>query len=218
MTKAQIREMTLQLLDDTLGLYFNAAFMDNALNRSQEEVQKHLIMAGELYYLKQVQALTVQNQQDYIWPTDLLKINRIEIVTGGVSPTEILREITPITLNQMNRFGQQAGEPANYVLKQDRFSFYPIPETPNQTINLYYSYKIADLTSDSQVPDIPEIYHKVIAAYAARMGKVKDDSDMTNVLQLIAPFEKEMNELAQDRQYQQPRMVKCLDGEYWGGF
>lgn len=218
MTKQQIQDMTLQLLDDVQGLYFNSAFMDNALNRAQEEVQKHLIMAGELYYVKLVQALTVLNQQDYIWPSDLLKVNRLELITSGVSPNEIIQEITPITLNQMGRFSQQSGQPTNYVLKQDRFALYPIPDTQNLTLNLYYSYKIADLVAPSQVPDIPEIYHKVISAYAARMGKVKDDSSMTNVNLLIMPFEKEMNELAQDRQYQQPRMVINTDCNYDTGY
>lgn len=217
MTKLQIQTMTLQLLDDPLGGYFDSAFMDNALNRAQEEVQKHLIMAGELYYVRLSQASTVVNQQDYIWPTDLLKVNRLEIITSGVSPNQIIQEITPITLNQMGRFSQQSGQPSNYVLKQDRFALYPIPDTV-LTLNLYYSYKIADLTSPSQVPDVPEPYQKVIAAYAARIGKVKDDSDMTNILQLIAPFEKEMNELAQDRQYQQPRMVINTDATYNTGY
>lgn len=218
MTKAQLRTFTLQLLDDPLGLYFDTTFMDPALNQAQEEVQKHLIMAGELYYVKQVQALTVQDQQDYIWPSDLLKVNRLELVTSGVSPNEILRELIPITLNQMNQYGQQSGQPANYVLKQDRFSLYPIPQDPNLTINLYYSYKIADLALDNQVPDIPEIYQKMIPAYAARMGKVKDDSDMTNILRLIEPFEKEMNELAQQRQYQTPRRVIENDDYFSTGF
>lgn len=218
MTKQQIQDMTLQLLDDVNGLYFNSAFMDNALNRAQEEVQKHLIMAGELYYVKLVQALTVLNQQDYIWPSDLLKVNRLELIVSGVTPSQIIQEITPITLNQMGRFSQTSGNPTNYVLKQDRFALYPIPGTPNQTLNLYYSYKIADLVAPSQVPDIPEIYHKVISAYAARIGKVKDDSDMANVNMIIMPFEKEMNELAQDRQYQQPRMVIETDNSYGSGW
>lgn len=218
MTKAELRTYMLQLLDDPFGSYFTTTFSDLALNIGQEEVQKHLIMAGELYYAKTVTALTVLNQADYIWPTDLLKVNRLELVTGGVAPNEILRELMPITLNQMNAFGQQNGMPSNYVLMKDRFTLYPIPDTPNLTVRLYYSYKIAALTSDSQTPDVPEQYQKVIAAYAARQGKVKDDADMTNIMSLIGPFEQEMNQLAQDRQYQTPRRVRETDECYGTGY
>lgn len=218
MTKAQLRSLTLEFLDDLTGLYFNSTFMDPALNLAQEEVQKHLLFAGQLYWPKQVQALTVQNQSQYVWPSDLLIIDRLELITSGVVPNQIVQEITPITLNQMNRFSQMSGNPTNYVLLKDRFMLNPIPDVPNLTLNLYYEYKIADLTGDSQIPDIPEIYHKLLPAYAARMGKVKDDSNMDNINMLIAPFEKEMDELAQERQHQQPRMVIETDCSYGTGY
>lgn len=217
MTKSEIVTYFLQLMDDPFGGYYTTTFTDLAANLAQEEVQKHLLMAGELYYVKQVQASTVQNQQDYIWPQDLLKLNRVEIITSGVTPNQIIQEITPITLNQMGAFSQTTGTPSNYCLKQDRFSLYPIPDSI-WTLNLYYSYKIAALTSNSQTPDIPEIYHKVISAYMARMGKVKADTDMTNVNMLIMPFEKEMDELAQQRQYQTPRRVIETDVCYGTGY
>jgi hypothetical protein len=218
MTKAQIRAMTLQLLDDPLGGYFDSAFMDNALNRAQEEVQKNLLMASQLYWQKTVVTTTVVNQQDYVLPTDYLLADRLELVTGGTSPNEILQVIMPTTLNQINNFGQLSGVPTQYVILKDRFMLYPIPNPGAQTLRLYYEYKIADLTSDSQTPDIPEIYQKVIAAYAARMGKVKDDSSMENVNLLIAPFENEMRELAEQRQHQRPRHVIETDsanGWWW---
>lgn len=218
MTKADLRTYMLQLLDDPFGSYFNTAFSDLALNIGQEEVQKSLIMAGELYYVKVVTALTVTNQADYIWPTDLLKVHKLELVTSGVSPNENIQVLMPITLNQMYAFGQITGTPSNYVLMKDRFTLYPIPDTPNLTVRLYYSYKVAALTSDSQVPDIPEQYQKVIAAYAARQGKVKDDASMANINALIAPFEQEMNQLAQDREYQTPRRVKETDIYYSSGW
>lgn len=218
MTKAEIRTYMLQLLDDPLAGYFDSTFSDTALNLAQEEVQKHLIMAGELYYVKTVTAACVVNQADYILPDDFLKLNRLELITSGSVPNEIIQEIFPATLNQLGQFSQTAGAPANYVIKKDRFTLFPIPDSATYTLRLFYSYKIADLTSDSQTPDIPESYHKVIAAYAARMGKVKDNADMSNINALVGPFEKEMNELAQDRQYQTPRRVIETDFSYGAGF
>jgi hypothetical protein len=218
MTKAQIRTYMLQLLDDPLGGYFDTTFSDLALNLAQEEVQKQLLFAGQLYWQKTVTAPTVQNQAQYILPDDYLICDRLELVTSGVSPNQIIQEITPVTLNQINRFGQQPGTPANYVILKDRFMLYPIPDVGNLSLTLYYEYKIADLTSDSQVPDIPEIYQKVISAYAARMGKVKDDSSMVNVMGLIVPFEMDMKELAQERQHQMPRRVIETDISNWSGY
>ncbi len=218
MTKQNIVDFFLQLVDDTGGLYFNTTFTDMVINLAQEEVQKNLIMSGDLYYVKLVTAQTVAGQQDYIWPTDLLKLNKLEIVTSGLVPNQIIQPITPVTLNQISAFSQTLGTPANYVLKQDRFMLYPIPDTTNQTLNLYYSYKIAALTSPSQVPDIPEQYHKVISAYMGRMGKAKDDADPASINLIIGAFESEMLQLAEDRQYQQPRMVIETDTYNSTGF
>ncbi len=218
MTKADLRTYVLQLLDDPFGSYFNDTFMDLALNKGQEEVQKNLLMAGQLYWPKDVTALTVQNQQDYVLPSDYLLCDKIGLVTSGIVPTQIIQWFSPTTLNQINNFGQQSGTPCNYVILKDRFRLYPIPDVANLTLTMTYEYKIADLTSNSQTPDIPEIYQKVVCAYAARMGKVKDDSDMTNINLLLAPFEKEMNELAEQRQHQRPRHVIETDtasGSWW---
>lgn len=219
MTRAELKAYCLQLLNDPLGGFFDDTFMYPALNRAQEEVQKQLIDGtGELYYLKTVQTPLVVNQADYIWPSDLLKIHRLAIILSGVAPNQIIQPIMPMTLNQIGYFGSQTGTPSNYILKQDRFTLCPTPDN-TQDILLYYSYKIADLTSDSQVPDIPEEYQKMIAVYAAIEGKVKDESNPSNLLALTAKFEKNMREMATDRQYQTPRMVVEIDADgTWTSF
>lgn len=217
MTRDDLKEYVLQLLSakgpGITDTFFDDTWMIPALNRAQEEVQKFLIMAGELYYLKTVETPTVMNQSDYIWPTDLLKIHSFEIVMSGTGVNENKNAITPMTLNQKFNFGPQTGTPVNYVMKQDRFTLFPTPDTANQTLRLFYSYKIVDLTSGSQSPDIPEEYHKYVGVYAAVEGKVKDDSDPTNLLTMKNDFENRMKQMQMDRQYQTPRRVRETESD-----
>lgn len=214
MTRLQLQTLFQQWVNDPFGGFFDpTTFIQPALNRALFELQKRLVLSGSLWYVKSppAQALTVQYQQDYVLPTDCLKLNRLTINTDNSTPIPSYLTMYPITLNQVDRYGNLTGTPEAYVETQSKISLYPVPGTSNQTINLWYSYQVPEMTSDSSVPDAPEILHEYIAVLAVIDAKIKDETLETNIKEKQMRYEMMMQQFISDRQEQTPRMVNSMD-------
>jgi hypothetical protein len=214
MTYAQLRSLVFYWVDDQQGIetgvggYFTNPQVNRFLNNALFEVQKQLIQAGEMFYLKTVETTTVANQQDYVVPTDFLILNRLELVTSGSSPNENKYEIPEMTLNQQDLLWETSGQPAVYVMKKNRISLFPIPDESNQTLRLYYSHRVAEMSADGDTPDVPEEYHEYIALLATKDCFIKDDRSPANLLEKIEKYTKMMKEASEDRTQDSSRRVK----------
>lgn len=206
MLRSDLRNLASQFLDDPNNGYFTVAVLNIFLNNAQREVQKQLIQAGEMYYLKIVETTTVANQQDYVLPSDFIKSHRLEIVLSGTGVNEDKQTIAPITLNQQSLVANLTGTPTGYVMKKNKISLFPIP-TQALTLRLYYSSRVADMSTDNDLPDVPEDYHEYIAILAAIDGKIKDDGIPANLQYKKEYYEKLMKQSMDNRQSDQPRMI-----------
>lgn len=215
MTLAQIRTLALGYLDDSESGYFAAAFMLSVINKAQREVQKKLIQAGDNWYLTASTTPFVVDQQEYVLPTDFRKSHRLEVITAGTAPNETKVQLAPISLNQQDMVPSGSGTPAVWCIKKNRIIIFPAPATAH-TMRLWYSYRIADLSADSDVPDVPTEYQEYIAVLAAIDGFVKDDRPYTNLKMMADEYEKLMKQDADERQQDAPRHVIETESDNMG--
>ena len=66
--------------------------------------------------------------------------------------------------------------PIKFYLQKDKVYFQPLPQTI-RTIRYYYTYRIADVTLESETPDIPPQYHEYLANLIAMKCFLKDGRD-----------------------------------------
>lgn len=211
-----LQNFTAYTLDDLNFGYFTPVQVKLWLNNGQKRVQNRLIQAGENYYVKGVQTSLVVNQRDYVLPEDFKKLNRLEVLVSGSSPTESVTPVMAITLNQQDLVGNSVGTPSVYTIKRNRLILRPAPDTA-LTLRMEYTYQVTDLVLDTDEPDCPESYHELIALYACEDGYIKDGRASPLLDKKIKEFEKQMDRDAIERQQDSPRMIVETGNSQSGG-
>lgn len=206
MTRAQLTSLVLSWLDDSSAGYFTAAQTNTWLSLAAKQVQMELIQAGENWYMKPTETLTVASQSDYVLPSDFLVEHRLELVVSGTGTNENRQALTPITTNQQDLISITTGVPTNYYIKKDRVTLSPTPDAA-YTLRLYYSPIIADMASDSDEPDVPEQFHEYVAILAAFNGFIKDDRTPNSLNAKKEEFLKILRQMATERTQDQSRQV-----------
>lgn len=212
MTLSELRGLVSYWVDDLSQSYFTAPQLNTFLNRALREVQKYLIGAGQDFWVKCSQTTLVVNQRDYVLPEDFKKLNRLEIVMSGIPPNETFNVVAPITLSQKDYVGQNTGTPAAYIFKNNRISVFPAPNLA-LTMRLYYTYKIADMIDDFDVPDMPEEYHEMLCILAAIDAYLKDGRDASLLVAKKDEYIERMRADADQRNIDQSRYV-LASGQY----
>lgn len=219
MTLTQLRTLVWTWLDEPGGGngYFTSTNIDTFINNAARQVQKKLIQSGELWFSKVVQTTLVSGTESYSLPTDYLRLHKAEIIVSGTYPNQTIRRLQVITPVQRNQIPTGTGLPYAYWLNKNYITLVKVPDQA-YTLQLLYSYLIADMTADSDTPDIPEQYHEMIAIYATLDGFLKDQRDPNPVFaQKIAMYEEMMKQDSQNRNVDTPRMV-VVTGDDDGGF
>lgn len=223
MTLATLRTYVWQYLDDSDGIrtgtggYFSNAIVNAWLNRALVEVQKLLIQSMNNWYLKCQMTTTVLNQREYALPDDFFKSHRLELTLSGSGVTASVIQLRPITLNQQDKVGKGAGTPGFFLMKKDSFELYPAPDD-TYSMDLFYSYRVAEMSADGDEPDCPDQYQELIAILAAYNGFIKDDR-VPSVLQMKK--EEYLALLKQDaieRQADEPRHILLTDDDQEGSW
>lgn len=209
MTVAQIKAYVASLVDDLNFDYFTNTELLRFINQAQQEVQKRLILAGNNWYVTiDATQSTVINQANYTLPTDFLKMNRLELVLNPGSQ-EQRYALKSITLNQKDMGFQAADSVGWYILKSTLY-LNPLPQTV-RTIRMYYTYRIAEVTSDSDTPDVPSEYHEYLAHLVAAKCFLKDGRDASFILQQIKFVEDNLTASAIERAQDHASQVVVVD-------
>lgn len=216
MTLLDLRTLVSQWVDDPQNGYFTVPTVNMFLNNAQKEVQKLLIQANETYYTKVVTTNTVQNQQDYVLPSDLLNIERFEVIASGTGINAQKNLMLKITINQQSGIASNTGLPSSYFMKKNRVSLFPIPDNV-YPINLYYDYLITSMVNDNDVPDVPEDFQEFIAVIAAFDCFIKDDRVPANITAKKQYYEMLLKQKAEERDISGPRMVVMTENYDGGG-
>lgn len=216
MNRADLKTLISYWVDDLNKTYFTDAQMNVWINMAQKEVQRLLIQAGEDYYLVTKQCVTSPNQRNYVVPTDMLQTHRFEIKNSGTFPNENKRTIYPITPQQQDLLPHTPGDPAAYYMQANQFILVPCPGSLTYTMILHYSYRVADLTDDSESPDVPEEYHELVGLYAARDAYIKDGRQAELLEKKIQEYIMTIKRDAENRNLDGARMIVETDSNYFG--
>lgn len=206
MNFSELRQLVSFWVDDLNLTYFTPTQVNRFLNNAQREVQKLVLNAGQDFYVKCAQTSLVVNQRDYVLPEDFYKVNRLEVVISGVVPNETVYRLNPISPNQLDLLGTQVGTPNVYFFKKNRFVLYPAPDTA-LTLRMLYSYKVADMVLDTDLPDVPEPYEEMIAVLAAMDCLYKDGRETGPLQEKRDLYMKMLKEDAAQRSLDESRTV-----------
>ena len=214
MTLGEIKTYVAGLVDDPQMTYFGTTLLTTFANHAQGEVQKLLIQAGQNYYITGHTFASVAYQQGYSLPANFLKLNRLEYITG-TAPNDSVYPIGSITMNQQDNFQRYANYPAAFYFSQYQVQLVPIPDSV-QSFRMQYTYRVADMTSDSDTPNIPIQYQTYLAYLMAIQCFIKDSRDPGTLLSYTSKIEEEIKrdavERAQDRA---PSVVQTFNDEYY---
>lgn len=219
MTRSQISALMMSWLDDTQQGYFVPAQVNVWINLAQRQVQMLLLQAGQNWYVRPVETLTVLGQSDYLLPSDFMVEHRLELVLNGLgTPNENKNPLKPVTLNQQDALSTALGTPQNYFIKKDRFTLLPTPQS-QWTLRLHYSPLVTDLANDTDTPDVPEQFMEYVAILATFDGFIKDDRAPENLLLKKNKYEELLKQMADTRlQDQSRKVVISTDYDYGTGF
>lgn len=216
MNRAELKTLLSYWVDDLGKTYFTDAQMNVFLNMAQREVQRLLIQAGEDYYMVTKQCVTTPNQRNYVIPSDMLQTHRFEIKTDGTFPNENKRTIYPLTPQQQDLLPGKSGDPAGYYMQNNMFILIPCPGSTTYTMILHYSYLIEDMDDDSDIPDVPDAYHELIALLAARDCYIKDGRESQLLEKKIDSYIMSIKKDAENRNLDSARMIVETDSQYYG--
>lgn len=217
MTRGEIRTLVLSWLDDPDAGYFTATQVNTWINLAHRQVQLQLLQAGQNWYMLPVESTTVNGQSDYLLPSDFIIEHRLELVLSGTGSNENRMALEEITTNQQDLIAIGLGTPTSYYIKKDRVTLSP---TPNLAwlLRLYYSPMVQDLTSDSNVPDVPEEFMEYVALLTAFNGFIKDDRVPSNLQSKKLEYEQLLKQMATDRTQDKSRQVVETTRYDWGAF
>lgn len=216
MTVGEIQTLMCSWLDDPQQTYFTPAQTLVWINLAQRKAQMELLQAGQNWYMKPVQTVTVQYQTDYVLPDDFMVEHRLELVLSGTGFNENRQALTPITTNQQDLVSLASGTPTNYYIKKDRVTITPTPDQANQILRIYYSPRVIDVTSTSDVPDVPEQFMEYVAILAAFNGFIKDDRAPDNLVIKRAEYEQILTQMKNERTQDLSRQVVLTEDYQYG--
>jgi hypothetical protein len=211
MNFSELKTLVWTWLDDPQGSYFTDAQVSVWLNNAQREVQKQLVQAGENYYVTKMSASTVANQETYALPSDFHKCHKFELVLSGTGVNEQRRTLEPVTYQQLDIVSTGVGSPLVYNFRRNVVSLRPIPDN-TYTMYLHQSYRVVDMSSAADIPDVPEDYHEYIAVLATLDGLMKDRRDPSSfIVAKKNAYLELMKQDAESRDVSRPRQVVVMD-------
>lgn len=214
MTFQELKGRVSQWLDDLEYGYFTEAQVGGWINSAQQQVQMLLELAYENYYVKCSETTMVVGQADYVLPDDFRKLHRLAIVTS--SSTNEVYPLRHITLNQQDFYPTDNSESLSYYIRKNKLILVPPPDTA-YPLRLTYSYRVTDMTLDTDVPDVPEQYHEMIALLAAYDGFIKDDRVPSTLIAKIDDYKERLKRDADERTVDTPRQVVEVFDDYDDG-
>lgn len=213
MNLGQLKDEFYALVDDPSRGYFTEAQVERWLNNAQRETQKQLVECNSTYYIKCVKAAIVPNKACYYWPENFYKLNRFDVILSGEGTTSenrvTLDTLTPTELNLINN---GPSVPLGFFTKKNTFELRPYPDQ-GYTIELLYSYRVADMTTDADIPDAPEEYHEYLVVLAVLDAFFKDQRDPSPFLAKKDYYLALMKQAATQRLINQPRSVVQAGGQ-----
>ena len=222
-TSAGLRNYTRFITNTNSTTYTDADLYAN-LNMWYHDVVNEILKSMDGWDFQGEYATTsmVASQQEYILPTDILKIKRIEVTYDGtnwykVNFTDInSRESTNDTTSIANNYTEY--NPSADLYDNSMF-LYPIPTSASTNgIKVWYEKEATELSAATSEPAFTEAYHKILCygaakdyfeKYSEKEGNTnKRNLQQQNLNKVLEDMKEFYNTRNQDRDYIiQPRFT-----------
>lgn len=204
-------------VDDKAFAYFTLTDVKARLNLAQKECQKRLIQSNTERYTKCVYTNTVIGQKAYALPSDFIELITLERVVQGSGDTANTTPIQYITPNQKFMNPNATGCPGYYYFAKNLVNMIPVADSVYE-IHLEYSYLVADMVNDNDIPDVPAEYHEYIGILATRDCLFQDERSMSPIQAKLDYFDTLFKQVAQTRNKDSSRQIVVTDGQQWNGY
>lgn len=150
-----------QITDADITDWANDAQID--ITRKTECLQEH------------VETDSVAADASYDVPTDFLRLRLVEYNGKKLDRVELEER------NQLNKYATNSsptGEPQIYYVWGRKIWLYPAPESSGTgVLDIFYVKHPAEMSGDSDIPEIPTQYHEDIVRYCLARAKELDEED-----------------------------------------
>lgn len=171
-TSAGLRNFT-RFLTNTNTTTYTDADLDASLNMYYHMFVNEALQAMDDwdFQLDSATADLVANQQEYVFPSTILKIKRIEVSYDGTT----WYKVTPMDINERGKATSTTDIRNDFTVENpyadimdNSIFLYPIP-TANVTggIKIWYAKEATELSAATDEPNLPEAYHKGLCYGAA---------------------------------------------------
>ena len=185
------------------------------VNWAQRERQGDLVQTYEMWFVTSTSIDLVKDQEEYLMPTDCLKVIRLENIEDTSSPQEIF----PISFNDKENYYDtiyrnisNAGEPGAYAIKGNSFIFRPRPgRAAASGVRVYYSKRAEWVNCSTLCSILPEEYHELLIWDVVSKGLIKLEATpeaLTVAISEKRRLERKLITTGENRQVQTPRTVK----------
>jgi len=195
--------------DDTLLRY---------LNDEQQVIYNHIVNAQESYFITQTTINLVNDTADYLLPTAINKIVRLENYEDSASPFELI----PISINDYDFINNltvgnsTGGDVAYYTIKGNYLTIYPTPqENITDGLQLYYVKFLTDLTLETQTPEIPRNWQELLIWGIVKRAMFQQEGSKDSYEVAVLEYSnliKDLKKHIENRQIQRSRQVKRKRG------
>jgi hypothetical protein len=149
--------------------------------------QRQIVQTNESLLETSAKASTVADQQEYNLPTNLLILRTVMFKGSsersytkleGFSWSDFNMQVDGWSENQDAR-----SRPTIYTVYGDQILLYPIPDSSvTDAIKIYYNRLPVEVALDTDVPEIPTLYHEALVKYClAQAYEVDEDFEAANL-------------------------------------
>jgi len=178
MDLSQIRTASRERADEESDGFISNSELDNYINQGVRYIFAQMVQRFEDYFIIPGTTVnggefdTVSNQQLYSLPADMHKLVKVEMRDSNSDDDRDYYRIKKANIanqdfssrNTGSRYGFSSYQ---YYIAGSKVGMRPIPSGSSSTVRLWYIPFVATLVEDTDVPEIPLIYHDLISDYAA---------------------------------------------------
>ena len=159
------------------------------LNKWYQEISADVLLSMDEWDVQGeiATASLVANQEEYTWPSDLLRIKRIEVTYDGtnwyrVHPIDIQEPEVSIATDANINEEFSTNDP-RYDTHDNSIFLFPVP-TANSTngLKIWYEKEVAELSSNSDEPNLAEPFHRLLSIGASYDYALKTGLPIANQL------------------------------------
>jgi hypothetical protein len=220
-TLLQLRTDARQLADRENSQFVTDAELTNYVNSAIAELQDLLIASyGNDYYVSSTDITTVNGTDTYALPASFYKLLGVDVKFN----TSNWFTIRPFNFNERNRnadivsWGQLTGPTIRYRLQGSNIKFSPTPSGA-YPVRLWFVPLAVKLVADGDIFDDLNQYSDFIIYDAAMKMLMKEEADVSVLMQQKKECEKRIMEMSQNRDVGQPESVSDIYAEndefYW---